>query len=68
MTDLTKAQGGVLEFVQTELQAGRPTPTIREIAKHFGFAGQRAAAAHLDALKRKGFVESESGKARSLRT
>jgi repressor LexA len=67
MAQPTKAQQQVLEFIQTELQAGRPAPTLREIAEQFGFAGHRAAAAHLDALKRKGFIESERGKARSLR-
>jgi len=67
MTEPTKAQRRVLEFIQTELQAGRPAPTLREIAGRFGFAGHRAAAAHLDALKRKGFLESDAGKARSLR-
>jgi len=67
MAGLTKAQRRVLEFIQAESQAGRPVPTLREIAERFGFAGHRAAAAHLDALKRKGFIESETGKARSLR-
>lgn len=42
-------------------------PTLREIAAYFRFKSSRAAADHLDALKRKGFVESDSGKARSLR-
>ena len=67
MTGLTKAQRRVLDFVQTEMYSGRPVPTLREIAARFGFKGHRAAAAHLDALKRKGFVESEPGKARALR-
>jgi repressor LexA len=40
---------------------------LREIAAHFGFASTRAAADHLAALKRKGALESEPGKARSLR-
>src|ERR1039458_617895 len=67
MTEPTKAQRRVLEFIQTESQAGRPAPTLREIASRFGFAGHRAAAGHLAALKRKGFIESDPGKARSLR-
>ena len=67
MTELTPAQRRVLDFIQTEIQAGRPAPTLREVAGHFGFRSHRAAADHLDALKRKGFVESDSGKARSLR-
>ena len=67
MTGLTKAQRRVLEFIQTELQADRPAPTVREIAARFGYAGHRAAAVHLEALKRKGFLESEPNKARALR-
>jgi repressor LexA len=67
MTELTKAQKRVLDFVQAELAASRPVPTLREIAARFGFAGHRGAAVHLAALKRKGFIESDAGKARSLR-
>ncbi|HTQ51484.1 MAG TPA: transcriptional repressor LexA [Candidatus Acidoferrales bacterium] len=67
MTELTKAQRRVLDFIQTEMDAARPVPTLREIAVRFGFKGHRAAAAHLDALKLKGFIESEPGKARALR-
>jgi repressor LexA len=67
MTELTKAQRRVLDFSQAELQAGRPAPTLREIAERFGFAGYRAAAVDLEALKRKGFLETGSGKARALR-
>jgi len=42
-------------------------PTLREIAARFGFRSHRAAACHLEALERKGFVESAGGKARALR-
>jgi repressor LexA len=67
MTGLTKRQRQILEFVLSAQRAGESAPTLREIAAHFGFKSTRAAADHLDALKRKGFVESELGKARSLR-
>jgi repressor LexA len=67
MTEPTKAQQRVLDFIRGEVHAGRPVPTLREIAGRFGFRSHRAAACHLEALKRKGFLESESGKARSLR-
>ncbi len=67
MVELTPAQKRVLDFIQVELHAGRPIPTLREIAAKFGFRGHRAAACHLEAIKRKGFLESEAGKARSLR-
>jgi repressor LexA len=67
MADLTKRQQQVLEFVQKALQSGQPAPTLREIAAHFGFNSSRAAADHLDALKRKGILEATPGKARALR-
>jgi len=67
MTAPTPAQQRVLDFIQSEVQAGRPTPTLREIARRFGFRSHRAAACHLEALKRKGHLESERRKARSLR-
>ena len=67
MKDLTRAQRRILEFIQGEIRAGRPAPTHQEIAERFGFRSTRAAACHLEALKRKGVVESEPGKARALR-
>ncbi len=56
-----------MDFIEAEAQAGRPVPTLREIANRFGFRSHRAAACHLEALKRKGFIESEPGKVRALR-
>jgi repressor LexA len=67
MTELTKRQRQVLEFIQENLQAGQPAPSLREIAAHFGFASTRAAADHLDALRHKGVLQSDPGRARSLR-
>jgi len=67
MTDLTKRQQQILEFVQAEAEAGHPVPTLREIARQFRFRSHRAAACHLAALKKKGFLNSEPHKARSLR-
>lgn len=67
MTELTRAQQRVLDFIQSEVHAGRAIPTLREIAGRFSFRSHRAAACHVEALKRKGVIESERGKARSLR-
>jgi repressor LexA len=67
MTGLTKRQRQILDFVLAAQRAGESTPTLREISARFGFKSSRAAADHLDALKRKGFLESNPGKARSLR-
>jgi repressor LexA len=67
MEELTRAQQRVLDFVQAEIRFDRPIPTFREISARFGFKSHRAAACHLEAIKRKGFLASEPGKARTLR-
>ena len=67
MASLTKAQRRVLEFIKGEVRAGHLVPTHQEIAEQFGFKSKRAAACHLAALKKKGVLASEPGKARSLR-
>jgi repressor LexA len=67
MRELTPAQQRIFDFVRHEIRSGRPSPTQREIATHFNFKSHRAAACHLEAIKRKGFLQSDRGKARSLR-
>jgi len=67
MRGLTRAQQQILDFVRDAIGAGRSAPTLREIAAKFGFRSHRAAACHLDAIKRKGFLESDPRRARSLR-
>jgi len=67
MIDLTDTQRRVLEFVRSKLQAGESAPTFREIAAQFGWKSPRAAACHLEAIRRKGWLISEPGKNRSLR-
>jgi repressor LexA len=67
MITLTPSQQRIVDFIQTEANAGRSSPTLREISDRIGLGGHRAAAYHLQALKRMGFVKSEPGKARSIR-
>ena len=57
----------VRDFIVSQLAAGRPCPSHREIASHFGFASSFAAGCHVRALLRKGALAAEPGKARSLR-
>jgi repressor LexA len=66
MNNLTRPQQRVLDFIQTEIREGRPAPTHREICKQFGYRSPRAAACHLEAIRRKGFLEIAPGKSRSL--
>lgn len=67
MEELTDVQRRVLDFVRDKLIAGRPSPTMREIAARFGWSSKRAAECHIEVLIRKGWLASEPGKARSLR-
>jgi len=67
MSGLTRRQQQVLEFIQRSQQTTGTTPTMREIAAHFEFRSPRAASDHVAALRKKGFLSSEPGLARSLR-
>ncbi|RJR48127.1 MAG: repressor LexA [Deltaproteobacteria bacterium] len=65
MKPLTEKQQAVLDFVEEFcLRQGYP-PTVREVAAHFAIQ-PRAAADHLEALKRKGHLRREPGLSRGL--
>lgn len=68
MNALTPRQQEVLDFIhQTQEQTGI-SPSLREIARHFGFRSMKAAADHVTALRRKGsLATSQPRQARSLR-
>ncbi len=62
--ELTRRQQQVLAFIQAEQhQAGRP-PSLREIARHFGFRSMTAAQDHVRALGRKGALAHRPRQAR----
>jgi repressor LexA len=64
---LTEKQAAVQKFIEEAMKEGLPCPTLREIAAHFGFASTYAAVCHIQALKKKGVLLAEPGKARALR-
>ncbi len=65
MKPLTEKQQAVLDFVEEFcVRQGYP-PTVREVAAHFAIQ-PRAAADHLEALKRKGHLRREPGLSRGL--
>jgi repressor LexA len=66
MVELTELQRRVFEYIRDTIDRG-PAPTPREVAVRFGWRSKRAAECHIEALIRKGWLKSESGKARSLR-
>ncbi|MDR2597254.1 MAG: hypothetical protein LBC76_08050 [Treponema sp.] len=65
MTELTDRQAEVLDFIASFTKRHSYPPTIREIGEHFQMSS-KAAYDHVTVLKRKGFVVSDSGKARTL--
>ena len=67
MTTLTDIQQEVFDFIRDKLAAGEPAPTLRELAAAFGWSSKRAAACHIEAIIKKGWLLSDPGKARSLR-
>ena len=63
---LTKRQFEVLEFVRETLSAQGYSPTVREIADHFGFASHTSAEKHLVALEKKGLISRQPRLARAI--
>jgi repressor LexA len=66
MKGLTKRQREILHFIRDQFDVEGLAPTVREIAAHFGFTSPNGAAAHVQALRAKGFLQSLPGRARSL--
>ncbi len=66
MKGLTERQQAILGFIQGKQDAEGWTPSLREIAAHFRFRSPNAAAAHVRALLKKGFLKARPGRARSL--
>jgi repressor LexA len=62
---MTERQQAVLEFVEEFVARQGYPPTVREVAAHFGIQ-PRAAADHLEALRRKGQLHREPGRSRGL--
>lgn len=64
---LTETQSRVLDFVDEETGLNGRPPTIKEIARHFGWSSVSTAQQHLDALKKKGRLDRTPKSPRSLR-
>ena len=65
MNALTSRQQQVLDFIQFSQTTLGVVPTMREIASQFGFRSMTAAADHVRALRRKGFLVHHPRQARS---
>jgi len=67
MQPLTTKQRALADFIESHRRQHGSAPTYQEIADHFGFRSVNAVTNHLRLLRQKGCLESDSGKARSLR-
>lgn len=60
MDKLTKRQQQVLEMIKSEVQAGKPFPSLREISDAFDIKHKSGAASHIRALERKGYIQKSA--------
>ncbi len=63
---LTSRQTEILAFIAEFQRNNGIPPTYREIARHFGFKGPKAAMDHVRALERKGFVKRRKWRSRGI--
>jgi repressor LexA len=63
----TKRQQQVLDYIEAQRQRAGVPPSLREIARHFGFRSMTAAADHVRALRQKGLLAHQPRRARALR-
>jgi len=64
--DLTTKQKNVLKFIYSAIRQDNLPPTIREIAKQFGFSSTGTVRDYLNALVKKGFIKVSSHKSRAI--
>jgi repressor LexA len=55
--ELTKIQRKILEFIIEKKSGSGSTPTLAEIAGHFGYKNRATAQQHLQAIEKKGFIK-----------
>ena len=66
MTPLTEIQRAVYDYTRDAIREGRPFPSLREIAAHFGFQ-HTTARFHLKALEKKGYIRRREQRASEYR-
>ena len=64
---LTEKQESVFNYIAKSVELDHVTPTFREICKAFGFKSPQAAANHMKALKRKGYLDWDTNLQRVIR-
>jgi len=64
--ELTRAQKRVFDFILRHIRQRGYPPTVREVARAFGYRSPLAAKQHIDALVKKGYLRRDSGVSRGL--
>lgn len=63
--ELTQIQQNILDYL-VELRSKSTTPTLAEIAKHFGYKNRSTVQQHLQAIEKKGFIKRNSKISRGI--
>ena len=66
MNTLTKKQQQIFDFILASLREEGAIPTVREIARAFGFSSTNSVTTHLEALANKGYINRRPGAARNI--
>lgn len=66
MKGLTKRQRELIDYIQEFISNNRYSPSYREIGQRFGFSSVGSVYKHVQALKKKGLISSESKASRSM--
>ena len=66
MTQLTRRQQAIYEFVARQVQLQGIPPTLMEIAAAFGLSSAAGIADHLKAIERKGYIRRRPGASRGI--
>jgi repressor LexA len=64
--ELTEIQKRILEFIIEKKSGSGSTPTLAEIAGHFGYKNRATAQQHLQAIEKKGFIKRNPRLARGI--
>lgn len=66
MMELTSRQSEVYEAIKVHIERVGFPPTLSELAELIGCSSQNAAAEHVKALKKKGYISTAPGAARGI--
>lgn len=66
MAALTKRQREVLDFIAEFIRVRRYSPSLEEIAAHFGLKAVATVHKHVSCLERKGFIKRAWNRSRSI--